>query len=88
MKLKLPSSTDELLSRFQENAYFAQTLKQAFRGSIGESGCIQMNAPYNFSNLETCKDLAVLSRLTVVNSRNSYIIINIYMKEEGEAKMQ
>lgn len=81
--MKLPSSTDELHSCCQANARFAQTLKQAFRGSLGESGYIEMNGAYNFSNLETCKDLAVVSRLTVVNSSNSEL--NIYIKE-GEKK--
>lgn len=38
-----------------------------------------MNGAYNVSNLETCKDLAVLSTLTVINSRKSES--NICVKE-------
>lgn len=38
-----------------------------------------MNGACDVSNLETCKDLAVLSRLTVINSRKSES--NICVKE-------
>lgn len=68
--MKLPSSIDELHSCCQANGDFAQTVKPAFRESIGESGYIKINRVYNFSNLEICKYMAVVSRLTVVNARN------------------
>lgn len=71
MEAKLLRITDELHLYCQANAYFAQTLRQAFRESILNREHIKMNGAYDVSNLEACKDLAVLSRLTVSNSRKS-----------------
>lgn len=81
MEAKLLSSTDQLQLYCQ--AYFAQTLRRAFRESVlKREHVIKMSVVYNVSNLETRKDLAVLSRLTVINSKNQS---NICVKE-GQKK--
>lgn len=78
------SSTDQLQLYCQANAAFAQTLRRAFRESLlKREHVIKMSGVYNVGNLETCKDLAMLSRLTVINSRKSES--NICVKE-GQKK--